>query len=301
MCSPAITIIALGALLGLSGCAVSPQPEPVEVMARLTTSLSELDSVHFDTSLRLSGQLASNIVAGLTDASFKFSGDLSEITSTAPKLQTRADISAQADTGAVGVSGNLVTIENSTFFQLTNFILPSLLPIQLTADQQWYKFDNRNSGLTPTRPSGADLTQLTESQTLLIKELIAGSRILEVIETFPIALVGSERAYHYRVRINPEELAALLADIESVIDQPIEQDQIQTWANYTPDIFVSTRTNQLVELRLADIYLRDNLPVAFDLRLTLSRHNTPVAIEPPTAARALPSEQLLNLPIFGGL
>ena len=296
-----LTTLILGiCLFGLSGCTITQAPDPGEVMSSLTASLAELTSVHYDADLRLTGQLASQIVDGLTEANFDLVGDITDLATLQPKLSLSANIDARASSGPVSLSGNLVGADNSTYFQLTQFSIPSLLPVQLTADQQWYKFDNRNTGLTSTSKPIEPLSQLTEDEMTLISQLISGSRIFEVIESFPQTTVGSERAHHYRVKIDPVELTNLLDGIAEVTGTPNSLPSLDYLADYTPDIFVSTRTNQLLRIKLTDIYMRADLPVAFDLQLDLSRHNSVPGIVPPQSSHPLPAEGLFSLPGFGG-
>ena len=130
--------------------------------------------------------------------------------------------------------------------------------------------------------------------------MIAQSPIFEVVEALAIAVVNGERAYHYRLKINVEALQTLLIDIADITSEEPDLTILEHLATYRPDVFISVRNHQLLQILVNDVYLRSGVPVAFELRINLSRHNAPVSIVAPSSVRPLSSESLFDLGSLGG-
>lgn len=280
--------------VGLTGCNIGKQPAPEDVLADLYASLSEMQTAHYDMKLGLRGGLTTSFAANIDTAQINLSGDLVNKPGALPHYSVDADVSANGGDGSIQIGGNLISLDSYTYFQLTDLVLPTLLPVSLGADKKWYKIQTDPGDAS--RVGGVDTANLTPAQEGKARFLIANAKPLKVIEVLPMTTVNGQRAYHYITQVDPVELKALLDGMADISGSTKRQPDLSYLAEYKPEVFISSKDGRLLRLAATGIYLHDGLPTAFDLRLDFTNHNAKIDLGPPSASQSVDTAKLFGLP-----
>lgn len=280
--------------VGLTGCNIGRQPAPEDVLAGLYASLSQMQTAHYDMKLSLRGGLTTSFAANIDTAQINLVGDLVNKPGSLPHYSVDADVSANGGDGAIQIGGNLISLDSYTYFQLTELMLPTLLPVSLGADKKWYKIQTDPG--EASRLGGVDAVNLTAAQEGMARFLIANAKPLRVIEVLPMTTVNGQRAYHYVTQIDPAELKSLLEGLAEITGSPKSQPDLNYLAQYKPEIYISSKDNRLLRLAAIGTYLHDGLPTAFDLKFDLTNHNAKIDLGPPSASQSVETAKLFGLP-----
>lgn len=285
-------IILTGFILG--GCHFQ-QPAPEAVVVKFTEAMANLTSFHYDVDLKLNGRLPIAVVQDISSLNLKFSGDADNQNPNQPQFTLLANVFGTAPQGSLALAGDLVNLADYTYFRLTNLALPTLLPISIGADSRWYKVRHASSINPDEHKLGvSNGPQFTSDQIQTIQNLISQTPIAEVLEVLPDATVNGQRSYHYRTQLKSEVLVGLLKQLNQSLNLTLALPASDQLAKYQPEVWVNKRTFQLSQLKLADLYLLNGVPVAFDLTLSLSRQNEQLKIVIPKNTEELDAERLIR-------
>lgn len=291
-----LNIVLAAALIsvGLSGCSIGNQPAPDDVLTGLYENLSQMQTAHYDMKLNLRGGLTTTLSANIDTAQINLAGDLVNKPGQLPHYSVGAKVSATGSDGSIQIGGNLITLDDYTYFQLTDLVLPTLLPVSLGADKKWYKIQTEAGG--DHRLGGVDTINLSAAEEEMIRSLIATAKPLTVKEVLPLTTVNGQRAYHYKTQINPEELKRVLSGIASVTNSTKPLPDLDYLSQYEPEIFIATKDNRLLRLSGPGTYIHDDLPTAFDLLLDLTNHNVKIDLAPPSSSQSIETAKIFGLP-----
>jgi hypothetical protein len=291
-----LSLLFAAALLsvGLTGCSIGKQPAPEEVLAGFYNQLSQLQTAHYSAILNLRGGLTTTLASSIDTAQIKLTGDLVNQLGQLPYYSVNADVSATGGQGPIKIDGNLIALDDYTYFQLTDLVLPTLLPVSLGADKKWYKIQTEQGG--SKHLGGRELASLTPQQELTIRNLVSESNPFTVSQVFPVTTVNGQRAYHYKVKIDPAEVEKLLNGIAKVSKNSKPIPDLSYLANYEPDVYIATKNHQLLRLATNGIYTHGQIPTDFDLTVDLTNHNAKIDLSPPSSSESIDTAKLFNLP-----
>jgi hypothetical protein len=280
--------------LSLTGC-LFQKPAPEEVLTKFNQSAAALTSFHYDLALKLEGKVPIAIAHDVNRLNLNFSGDAASPNSSQPDFTLQAKVAGTSAEGSLSLEGELVNLSDYTYFRLTDLTLPTLLPVSLGADSRWYKIRH----LAPANPNERKLgvsknTSISPEQFQAFRDLISQANIAEVLEVLPDATVSGQRSYHYRVKLKPEAIVQLTNQLGKMFSAKITISNQDMLSRYQPEVWINKRTFQLTQLHLADIYLVNQVPVAFDFTLGLSHQNEKLTVVPPKETEELDATNLLK-------
>lgn len=280
-------------LLSLSGC-LFVQPNPDEVVARLAQAASGLTSFHYVADLNLEGRLPISMIVDASQASLRLTGDMMNHNPAQPQFTAQANITGVSAQGPFDFGGEVVGLADYTYFRLTNLTLPTLAPVSFGADSRWYKIRHL-AELNPDekRLGAVDKAALTPAQVDRIRQLIATTPLFEVVEVLPDATVHNQRSYHYRARFKADAVTSLNQQLGELLGAD-PTSQLLSLSDYQPELWINKRTFQLSQFYLNGLYLVDQVPIAFELSLGISRHNDSFKITAPSASEELDAEHWLR-------
>lgn len=293
-----LNIILMAALIsvGLTGCSLGTQPAPQDVLAGLYASLSQMQTAHYSLRLNLRGGLTTTFAANIDTAQINLFGDLVNKPGAIPHYSVDAQVEANGSDGPIQVGGNLINLDNYTYFQLTELVLPTLLPVSLGADNKWYKIQTEPGAAH--RLGGIDPMSLSAADEEAIRLLIANAKPLTVKEVLPMTTVNGQRAYHYVAQINPEELEKVMVGIAQITKSEKDLSDLGYLAQYEPEIFVASKDNRLLRVSATGLYLHTDIPTAFDLQVDLTNHNKKIDLSPPSSSQNVETAKIFSLPKF---
>lgn len=293
-----ILLLLLISNLFLAGCSVS-SPKPDEVMSRFARALASLESFHYQINLKTDGEIPLNLVGGVLSADVRLSGSVDSQDPSTPRFTLEAQVAANSSNGRVDVAGQLINLDDYTYFKLTKLTLPSLSPISLGADSRWYRIRHPDTG-ADTNKLGADPTsQLTPEQITDLKEVVAASPLFTVTEVYPDETASGQRSYHYQASLNSDSLQQVTASLEGLAQAArITAGSLDWLVDYNFELWISKRSFQLTRLKVNGTYTSNEVSVPFELDLSLTRHNDTLPISAPTASEEINSP---NAPFFSNL
>lgn len=291
-----LNLVILAALIsvGLTSCSLASQPVPDNILAGLYSALSQLQTARYEMTLDLRGGLTTSLSSNIDTAKIHLAGNLINRPGQLPHYSVDAQVSATGSDGAIQVGGNLINLDNYTYFQLTELVLPTLLPVSLGADKRWYKIPTEPN--SANRLGGSKNISLTPAEEDMVRSLIANAKLLTVKEVLPMTTVNGQRAYHYKTQINAAEVSHIVEGISAITDSTEPLPNLEYLSQYEPEIFVNTKDNQLLRLIVAGTYLHDGVPTAFDLKVDLSNHNTKIDLVPPSSSQSIETAKIFGLP-----
>jgi len=264
-------------------------------MIRFAQTTAEITSFHYNVDLTLAGRLNLSLVPDVSSATIKLSGDVVNKDPNSPKFTLAADLAGVAPSGSLAIVGELINLDDYTYFRLTNLTVPTLLPVSLGADSRWYKIRHVAANDPNEKKLGvADGAPITNDQLQAVRDLLKQTPLMEVVEVMSDETVNNQRSYHFRAQFKPEALVTISQQLGQLLGLSQPDQTLGDLADYQPEIWINKRTFQLSQLKLADIYLRDNIPLAFDLMLGLSRHNESFKITAPQATDEIDPTKLLQ-------
>jgi len=280
--------------LSLSGC-LFQKPTPDEVVRKFTQAMAGVTTFHYDLALDLQGSLPVALAKDVSSVSMKLTGDAINQDPNQPQFTLQANITGVSAQGALAINGEVVNLSDYIYFRLTDLSLPTLLPVSLGADSRWYKIRH----LSPANPSEeklgvADNQQFTLEQMEALRKLVSQTAIAEVVEVLPESTTNGQRSYHYKVKLQPDAISQLIGQLNQLLNIKLIAPTPAMIAKYQPEIWINKRTFLLSQLKLADLYLLNSVPVAFDLVLGLSRQNDQLKISVPRDTEELNIERLLQ-------
>ena len=271
----------------IGGCGFIKQPDADQVLFRFSQQLAQLESVHYDLALQLLGGLSQGFNAGLDSAKFSVNGDIESGLNSPVVYTANVSLTGQGTKGPVQLGGKIIGLQDYSYFQINNLSLPSLLPIGL-GDQQWYKIKSEQ----PAALSG----QLSHSQQDEVAKILESHTPLSVSEVLPITSVGGRRAYHYKLNIDDEILNDVIAQLQETVSMGADSPTEFSLSGYQPEVFIDTKTYDLLRIKIDGIYTHDHTPTNLSLDLELSNHNEAPTIQPPAVVKEVDVGKLLGLP-----
>jgi len=287
----------LALFLGLTGCGVKTEEPPV-VLEKMTKAMSQVEQMDFAGDFKLAGKSNLSLLQGLNDLLVSGSGkiNLSDIKNL--RYLLNVTISGMSSEGKTEIGAELRSFPDLNYFRLTNIAVPLGLPFSLSADNKWYKIKSNNSdqnnilGATPL---------LSNEQVAQIRQLIARSKLFDVVQKFPDDTVEGVRAYHWQIAFDETALSGL---IDNWVGITGEQDQINAkktsnmLSSYNYEVWISKRDYRIVKSIIKGWYdNEDNQRVDFLVNFNLGGFNTRQDISRPTNnAEEFNLRQLLGLP-----
>lgn len=278
----------LGAVsITLSGCSLI-NSSPEDVLAKANVSIGKLTSFTYKVDLSLAGFLPSQFTSQIDQARIQFAG-ASVNSENRPAFTLDGRLVADALEGQVRVDGSIIALSDYTYFRINDLSLPSLAPTPTGAIRHWYKIkqpvpsDQKNVlGIASTGNA------LAADQIQAVRDLLAETNALLLDTVFPDTTLFGTRVHHYRVRLNPDVLPELASELATILHQKkLSVEQLKLAENYRAEIWLDRRNQNLVQLKLADVYLTDSRPTYFDLTLNLDRHNQRFSIQAPISPEEL--------------
>lgn len=284
----------LAASLSISGCFFQ-KPAPEDILSNFNRSMANLSSFHYNLNLKLEGRLPTALAKDVNQLILDFSGDAASPDPTQPEFTLDAKVAGTATDGSLSLQGELVNLSDYTYFRLTDVTLPTLLPVPLGADSRWYKIRHLSPATPDENKLGvAQIPAISVEQLQEFRNLISQTSVAEVLEILPDATVNGQRAYHYRVQLKPDAINQLIGQLNKLAGSKLVTLDPAMLGRYQPEVWINKRTFQLAQLKLSDIYLVNQVPVAFDLTLGLSHQNDKLTIIPPKETEELDTTNLLR-------
>lgn len=286
-------LVLVACCLVLSGCNPLAQPSPEEIMTQVENGLTNLTSVNFDAELRINGPVDTSLLPSTKEATIALVGELRNSPVGLPEYSVMANVSARSQVADIRIEGQVISLHDFTYFQLTQLSLPALLSSTINTDRKWYRIPTET-----TLANRADITKSTisEASPSSIHDLILSTQPLTVIEVLPVATINGQRAYHYKTAIDPSQLTDFLEGLNQLSGGQFSLPSLKHLDQYQPEIFVSTKDRSLLGIRVLGEYLKDGQPVGFNLNITFSRHNKGDEIMPPRSSENIESGKLFYLP-----
>jgi len=278
--------LGLGALavgLVLSGCSLSKAPvSSQEVMRKFSQALSDLGSFHYDAELALWGNLPSGLNIDLSSSRIKLVGDVMSVNDLSPQFTLLAQVYADSKAGPLSITGRVIGLQNYTYFKLTDLLIPTLLPISIGADSQWYRIRHiQNQDSDPSVLGSGGTPTISPDQLEAIRELISNRTFFKVIEELPDETVVGQRSYHYLVRPKSDVLKQIAEQLSRILQADDVAVDFGALENYVADLWINKRNFNLAKLRIADEYISEEGTVEFDFNLEMDRHNEQLTIVAP--------------------
>lgn len=287
----------LALVLGLTGCGVKTEEPPV-VLEKMTKAMSHVEQMEFAGDFKLAGKSNLSLLQGLNDLLVSGSGkiNLSDIKNL--RYLLNVTISGMGSDGKTEIGAELRSFPDLNYFRLTNIAVPLGLPFSLSADNKWYKIKSNNSdqsnilGATPT---------LSNDQVVQIRQLIARSKLFNVVQKFPDETIEGVRSYHWQIAFDENELSQLM---ENWLDITGNQDQINIQktsamlSSYNYEAWIAKRSYHVIKSSIKGWYdNQDNQRVDFMINVNLKGFNSRQDINRPTNnAEEFNLRQLLGLP-----
>lgn len=283
----------------LSGCAVSTL-NPDEVIQRSARALSGLNSFHYQASLALSGNLPTSLGRDITQTHITFSGDVDNQDLSATQFTVDAQVEATSKDGPISIAGQLIGLQDETYFKLTKLVLPTILPVSLGANSQWYKIRHPSVKGEVDKLGVSQTAELTPDQMRSIKESVAGHPLFVVTAAYPDETAGGQRSYHYQAKLDVTNLQQVITELGPVAQLTDVTANLDKLGSYVFEIWVSKHSFQLTRLTTSGIYLVGSVPLGFKLDVTLTQHNDILPIKAPVTSEELGSDySSLFLPSLG--
>ncbi|MEZ4210414.1 MAG: hypothetical protein R3B38_01750 [Patescibacteria group bacterium] len=273
---PKLLVPMLGIALLATGCATKPALEPDDVIAHTGKQLLELMSADFEIDLNLNGGLSSNIIGNIDTADIALQGTLDTTVGDYPAYRVNSTIIGGNSRGKIRLSGQVVGLPDNTYFQLADVSIPTLVPISLGGDNNWYRIN--------TESSQSPLPQIAGDQISDLEENLSSTVPFTITETLPVSFVNGERVYHYKAKFNPESIKLLS---QSLPELPAEFPDLEFLSDYEPDIYISYSDFEIVRIAATGVYVHGNSPTAFDLTLNLKNHNSTTQILAPESSKQI--------------
>ncbi len=294
--STVIVLIAGG--LCLSGCAVS-NPSPDEAAQKFARALSGLESFHYQAILDLSGDLPTNLGEDVTEASITFSGDIDSHNFSMAQFTLDARVEAVSQDGPMSVAGQMIGLQDETYFKLTDLVSPAITPTPFSASSQWYKIKHPSTSGEADKLGVNQITELTPDQVLDIRASISQYPLFKVTEAYPDETAGGQRSYHYQAKLDEANLQQLITKLDRVTELEDITTSLSKLDESVFDIWVSKRSFQLTRLTTSGIYPTNGTPMGFKLDITFTRHNDKLSIKAPAVSEELGDNYPFFLPSLG--
>lgn len=288
---------------------------PEKVLARMTEKMAEAQSYHFESTISAAVTVPQieNPALSLFSAGRPFSltithnGDVSQSGSAA---QGTLELSGGGGAGPFGAAALKLayrTVDKKTYLQIGDFNL-GLPVVGEGFNDSWYTIESAAQlKLNPTAAPGEVVGESANKEFLeKIQEFLTSGAWYTVDEQLPDEDVAGARAYHYRVRPNPqgiEELVVRIAqeDGESVTEQ--ERAKFREFiqeisSDLSADVLIGKKDLYLRALRIKGSIAQEGTRIDIDLAMNFSNFNQPVTIAAPENPR--PAEELMAK-VLGGL
>jgi len=274
-------ILTVGIVLG--GCSLSAASlSSEEVMQRFSDALSNLGSFHYDAELTLQGNLPSGLNTNFNNSRIKVVGDVMSANAVSPQFTLLAQIYADSSSGPLSITGQVIGLQNYTYFKLTDLLVPTLLPISVGADSRWYRIRHTQNGNNDPSILGlGGVSTVSPEQLEAIRELIASHSLFEVAEELPDETVAGQRSYHYIAKPKPDILKQLAEQLNRILQADNITTNFDSFEDYTVDLWINKRNFNLTKLTVSDNYTTDGDIIEFNFDLEMNRHNEPLTIIAP--------------------
>lgn len=286
--------------VSLSGCSTFTV-EPEETLQKFNAAMAELSSFHYTANLDMKGNIPSNLSTDIRSANFKVIGEVDAKDLNSPTMAMDLDLTAEAGEGSIRLGGNILSLSDYTYFRLSDFSLPTFLPISLAADSKWYRLKHPATAHTkqPNRLGVIDASNLDPTSVVKIKQLLGETNIFEVLEAYPDETVNGARSYHFKVKVLPTSLKDFYTNMRRIVPTVSTPDNLEDLERYEIDLWVNKRNYVMSRLKLSDKYFADGTPIDFDLSLDITKPNTEVHIAAPGSSQELETSKLKGLPSLG--
>lgn len=284
-------------VLGLVGCGIKTE-EPQVVLEKMTKAMSQIEQMEFAGDFQLAGKSNLALLQGLNDLLISGSGkiNLSDIKDL--RYLLNVTISGMSSEGKTEIGAELRSFPDLNYFRLTDIAVPLGLPFSLSADNKWYKI---KSNATDQNNILGGTTPLSNDQVVQMRQLIARSKLFNVVQKFPDETVAGVRTYHWQIAIAEVALRQLIDNWVNVTDS---QDQINhqklsvMLSDYNYEVWISKRDYHIVKAVVKGWYdSTDRQRVDFLVNISLNGFNTRQDISRPTNnAEDFNLRQLLGLP-----
>ncbi|MBU1092240.1 hypothetical protein KJ836_01015 [Patescibacteria group bacterium] len=284
-------------VLGLVGCGVKVE-EPQVILEKMTKAMSQIEQMEFAGDFKLTGKSNLALLQGLNDLLVSGSGKINLLDIKDLRYLLNVTISGMSSEGKTEIGAELRSFPDLNYFRLTDIAVPLGLPFSLSADNKWYKIKSNNTDqnniLGATSP-------LNNDQVVQIRQLIAQSKLFNVVQKFPDETVFGTRTYHWQISFEETALRQL---VNSWINITGNQDQVNSQklsamlSDYNYEVWINKRDYHIIKATVNGWYdNEENQQVDFLVNISLSGFNTRQDISRPTNnAEEFNLRQLLGLP-----
>ena len=284
-------------ILGLAGCGVKTE-EPALVLEKMTRAMSQVEQLEFTGDFQLTGKSNLALLQGLNDLAVTGSGKINLTDIKNLRYLLNVTISGMGSDGKTEIGAELRSFPDLNYFRLTRIAVPLGLPFSLSADNKWYKIKSNNTdegnilGATPLP---------TQDQAMQLRQLLAQSKLFNIVQKFPDETVAGVRAYHWQIAFDQEALRQFIeswVNIVGIHDQINPANLSVMLSDYNYEVWIDKRGYRIVKADVKGWYdSADQQRLDFLVKVNLSGFNTRQDISrPANDTEEFDLRQLLGLP-----
>jgi hypothetical protein len=266
--------------LALTGC--QQQADPATILAQMMKFCSEIKQTSFTGQFNLVGASPVGIFNGLNDLSINATGrvDLASIDSF--RYSANLNVSGRSAEGSTKIGAEIRSLPDYSYFKVTDISMPLGLPFSLATDDKWYKI--KKSNLAEGNTLGASNKSLSDSEIIKIRELTTTANLFTVTQVLPEEVVNNLTTYHFKAKINPDDLSNFFEGLTEITDSKVSLDipyLVKLGEGSSFDLWVAKKNFSLVKLKIMSLNNAEADLPNFKLDLNFSKFNSPVDVKPP--------------------
>lgn len=294
------TLLLSTVILLISGCGLTPAPEPQEVVSDMITNMQSLTASTFNiesTVKQNDSETGTSVDADINISGQSNFGD-SKIPSTSLDVAVNLDTKDAEKGDMNGDVKFLLTItDNNLYFKLENLTLPEELQQQVGIfvslyKGNWYKFP---SELIPDDYKD-DMTEESDADKEKLKALFSNAQLFEILESST-----KNGQYIYKTLINQEGLKNLVQEFAKLENEPMSAEDLvefdKFFEEYTHDIvlYINQDSHYLDKIEVAITSKDTANQLDIKLMTSISNHNKTQEITIPEDAQDFNPMALMGL------
>ncbi|HCC23729.1 TPA: hypothetical protein DF272_06170 [Candidatus Falkowbacteria bacterium] len=282
----------------LTGCTKTPE----SVVDKMIAKMAAVKTYQFDATVGLKGTMAA-LEQGLqlsnesSETKIKAKGQVDMRNDDNVKYVANLDVAFQAEGTALTLKADLLTTSQATYIKVNEAPQIALMDFSQLKDT-WYKFQAADG----TAESGEE--PLSASQVRKIKKLFQNTDFFTVAEDYGTEDLNGIKTYHYRVKLNGDELKRFFVEMKTIVDEqePTTQEfeEIQAnlakWSGMEGDVWIGTNDYYLYQVNVGANIEEENSDLErMDLSLSMSAYNEPVTIDIPANAKIMDWAEIMGV------